>query len=213
MKIIASVLLISLFIEAIPRCMEMGYTKPEECFNAKLDDEVSPDKVNDYSCCFLKQYETSKDGECLTLKKSIIPSYTEELDKGGIPHYIFGCSENDMPDETKSNKCALYYPRKKSNCFTRSISEGEKLIPGVNFDQCCFLGYKIKNRNEIEQCLAIDSSKIEEYKEQLKQNMEKQGIQVTDVELACGTSPSNGSGFLKIKDKFIYIIWLIMILF
>ena len=59
----------------------------------------------------------------------------------------------------------------------------------------------------------MDSSKIEGYKEQWKQNMEKQGIQVTDVELACGTSPSNGSGFLKIKDKFIYIIWLIMILF
>ena len=51
------------------------------------------------------------------------------------------------------------------------------------------------------------------YEEKCKQNMEKQRLQVTDVQLACGDSPSNGSEFLKIKDKLIYIIWLIMILF
>ena len=73
----------------------------------------------------LPQIETYWEA-CLLLEKSIIPTYLQELDKAGIPHYIFACSKNELPDETKSSKCSLYYPLKKINCFSRSLSDSKK---------------------------------------------------------------------------------------
>ena len=173
------------------------------------------------------------EGQCLLVEKSRLPTIDQDFIQAGIPTYIFACSENELPDETKSNSCALFYPIKKSNCFSRSLSESEKMLSYdiYNFDKCCYRSF-----NDFEECVPMDSTKIEELKEEFINSLRSYGYELeTSVEIICGDSANNtkedsnnstkdssnlnenpSESFvknLKTNNKLIYIIWLIIILF
>ena len=75
------------------------------------------------------------------MKNTDIPTYTELLDQAGIPHEVFACSEDELPVQSKSTSCFLLSPIKKSNCFTRSLSDLEKGDSENNNLQCCYVAF------------------------------------------------------------------------
>ena len=77
----------------------------------------------------------------ILLKIRINQTYPDVFDIAGIPHEIFACSEDELPDQSKSDSCFLLSPIKESYCFTRSISDLEMGgYDNVNV-KCCYLAF------------------------------------------------------------------------
>ena len=184
MKDIVLILFISLFFQITNKCKKTEFSTYEECFaNEILEEEIhSGGSIEDYTCCYLRQLP-SYEGECLLVKNTDIPTYTELLDKAGIPHEVFACSEDELPDQSKSTSCFLLSPIKKSYCFTRSLSDLEKGDSENNNLQCCYITF-----NNIEECMAIDSSNIDGFKTQFIEGHMKYGYNIKNIEVICGDS-------------------------
>ena len=252
MKEISLILFISLFFGTIISICRREYeindfSLPEECFTNDISEkEISKsDSIEDYKCCYYRSYEYMK-GQCVLVEKSQIPTI-------GSSFFVFACSENELPDESISNSCTYHNPLKKSNCFSRSVSQEEKDIGSYNynFDICCYQKY-----DNIERCAPMDSNKFEEYQTELLNNLKAYYNPNVSLEIICGDSTintkedSNNSSKdsinlneessdsveksidsveksinsieessdsvvknLKTSDKYIYIIWLIIIFF
>ena len=221
MRDIVLMLFISLFFQITNKCQKTGFSTYEECFASEITEEEidSGESVDDYSCCYLRQLP-SYEGECLLVKNTDIPTYTELLDEAGIPHEVFACSEDELPDQSKSTSCFLLSPIKKSYCFTRSLSDLEKGDSENNNLQCCYITF-----NNFEECMAIDSSNIDGFKTQFIEAHMNYGYNIKNIEVICGDSnedsddsnedPSNSdknsSGTFAIIFRITYFIWIIIL--
>ena len=189
MKEISLILFISLFFGTIISICRREYkdeiydfSLPEECFTNDISEkEISKsDSIEDYKCCYYRSYENMK-GRCVLVEKSEIPTI-------GSSFFVFACSENELPDESKSDSCMYSYPLKKSNCFSRSVSQEEKDIGSYNynFDICCYQKF-----DNIERCAPMDSNKFEEYQTELLNNLKAYYNPNVSLEIICGDSTIN----------------------
>ncbi len=220
MKDIVLILFISLFFQITNKFQKTEFSTYEECFAKEILEEEIPsgESIEDYTWCYLRQLP-SQGGECLLLKKTDIPTYTELLDEAGIPHEVFACSEDELPDQSKSTSCFLLSPIKKSYCFTRSLSDLEKGDSENNNLQCCYITF-----NNFEECMAIDSSNIDGFKTQFIEAHMNYGYNIKNIEVICGDSnedsddsnedPSNSdknsSGTFAKIFSITYFIWIII---
>ena len=146
------------------------------------------------------------------MKNTDIPTYTELLDQAGIPH--------ELPVQSKLTSCFLLSPIKKSNCFTRSLSDLEKGDSENNNLQCCYVAF-----NNIEECMVVDSSNIDGFKTQFIEAHKNYGYNIKNIEITCGSSngesnnsnedPSNSdknsNGTFAIIFRITYFIWIIIL--
>ena len=185
MKDIILLLFISLFYQITSKCQTGLNSTYEECFAREITEEEisSGENVNDYTCCYLKQMPSQEKGECVLLKNTDIPNYIELLDECRIPHDVFACSEDELPDQSISTSCFLSNPLKKTNCFTRSISDSETGGSENNNYKCCHIAF-----NNIKECAPVDSSNIEGFKTQFIQAHMKYGYVIHNLEVICGDS-------------------------
>ena len=218
MKDTTLILFISLFFQIACECSPEHSTY-EECFSAEItEDEIfSGESVDDYTCCYLRQLP-SQDGECFLIKNTDKPKYPDVFDNAGIPHEIFACSEDELPDQSKSDSCFLLGPIKESNCFTRSISDREmRDYDNVNV-KCCYLAF-----NNIEECSPVDPANIDEFKKNfIEDNLKFFNYVIENLEVICGDSNGNpnidtnnpddnpNKSFAKIFG-ISYFIWLIIL--
>lgn len=182
MKDIILILFISQFFQITSRCKTSGFSTYEECFTNEISEEEIRfgGTVDDYTCCYLRQL-SSMDGQCLLVKNTDISNYTQILDEGGIPHDIFACSEDEMPDQSKSTECFLFNPIKKTDCFSRSLSDTEKgSDENYNINKCCYITF-----NNMEECAPVDSKNIDRFKEEFIQAHLKYGYIVENIEIIC----------------------------
>ena len=187
MKDTTLMLFVSLFFRIACECSPEHSTY-EECFSAEItEDEIfSGESVDDYTCCYLRQLP-SQDGECFLIKNTDKPKYPDVLDNAGIPHEIFACSEDELPDQSKSDSCFLLGPIKESYCFTRSISDREmRDYDNVNI-KCCYLAF-----NNIEECSPVDPANIDEFKKNfIEDNLKFFNYVIENLEVICGDSNGN----------------------
>ena len=187
MKDTTLILFISLFFQIACECSPEHSTY-EECFSAEItEDEIfSGESVDDYTCCYLRQLP-SQDGECFLIKNTDKPKYPDVFDNAGIPHEIFACSEDELPDQSKSDSCFLLGPIKESYCFTRSISDREmRDYDNVNI-KCCYLAF-----NNIEECSPVDPANIDEFKKNfIEDNLKFFNYVIENLEVICGDSNGN----------------------
>ena len=121
--------------------------------------------------------------------------------------YAFGCSLEELPDESKSNSCGLAFPIKEEYCFTRSLSETEKKSNSFQPDKCCFIRSDELNINF---CSAIEESKKNEHIDVFKKNAQNAGFTGNiNIEITCSESFES---FLKINIWMIFIILKIILL-
>ena len=218
MKDTTLILFISLFFQIACKCSNPEYSTYEECFSAEIteDETFSGGSVDDYTCCYLRQLP-SQDGECYLIKNTDKPTYPDVFDNAGIPHEIFACSEDELPDQSKSDSCFLLSPIKESYCFTRSISDLEMGgYDNVNV-KCCYLAF-----NNIEECSPVDSANIDEFKKNFIEAHLKYNYVIENLEVICGDSNGNpnidtnnpddnsNKSFAKIFG-ISYFIWLIIL--
>ena len=128
----------------------------------------------------------SQQGECVLVKNTEKSTYTKILDQGGIPHEIWACSEDELPDQSSSDSCFLSSPLKKNFCFTRSVSDLEKGGSDNPNVKCCYVGF-----NNMEECYVVDSSKIDEFKKDFIERHLKYNYEIEDLEVLCGDSNGN----------------------
>ena len=187
MKDTTLILFISLFFQIACKCWNPEYSTYEECFSAEIteDETFSGGSVDDYICCYLRQLP-SQDGECYLIKNTDKPTYPDVFDNAGIPHEIFACSEDELPDQSKSDSCFILSPIKESYCFTRSISDLEMGgYDNVNV-KCCYLAF-----NNIEECSPVDSANIDEFKKNFIEAHLKYNYVIENLEVICGDSNGN----------------------
>ncbi len=122
-------------------------------------------------------------GKCVLVEKSQIPTFGSSLSL-----FLFACSENELPAESKSNSCQYSFPLKKSNCFSRSVSQNEKDIGSYyyNFDICCYQKF-----DKMERCAPMDSTKFEEYQTEFLNNLKAYYNPNVSIEIICGDSTIN----------------------
>ena len=130
------------------------------------------------------------------MKNTDIPTYTELLDQAGIPHEVFACSEDELPVQSKSTSCFLLSPIKKSNCFTRSLSDLEKGDSENNNLQCCYVAF-----NNIEECMVVDSSNIDGFKTQFIEAHKNYGYNIKNIEIICGSSNGESNNSNEVLDE------------
>ena len=219
MKEIVLILFISLFFQITSRCQDSEFSRYEECFSAEIIEEEinSGGSVDDYTCCYLRQLP-SQPGECLLVKNTDKSTYTTILDQGGIPHEIWACSEDELPDQSRSDSCFLLSPLKEKYCFTRTISDSEKGGSDFPSAKCCYIAF-----NNMEECMPVDSSDIDKFKKEFIESHQKYGYVIENLEVLCGDTNGNSSkdsnnpdedsseSFAKIFG-ISYFIWLIILL-
>ena len=193
MRDIVLMLFISLFFQITNKCQKTGFSTYEECFASEITEEEidSGESVDDYSCCYLRQLP-SQDGQCMLLKNTDIPTYIDLLDECGIPHDVFACSEDELPDQSKSNSCFLLSPLKKTNCFTRSLSDLETGGSEDNNLQCCYIAF-----NNMEECGIVDSSNIDGFKTKFIEAHMNYGYEIENIEVICGDSSGESNNSNK----------------
>ena len=189
MKDIVLLLFISFFCQITSKCETGGFNTYEECFSREITgDEIrSGESVDDYTCCYLRQLP-SHDGQCMLLKNTDIPTYIDLLDECGIPHDVFACSEDELPDQSKSTSCFLLSPLKKTDCFTRSLSDLEKGDSEDNNVQCCYIAF-----NNMKECMAVPSSNIDYFKTKFIEAHLNYGYVINSLDVICGDSNGESS--------------------
>ena len=84
----------------------------------------------------------------------------------------------------------FFNPTKKSNCFTRPLSDEEKGVnEDYNVNKCCYVAF-----NDMEECLAMDSTKIDESKEIFIQAHLNYGYEIKNIEIICDDSSNKPIG-------------------
>ena len=205
MRYLIAIISIFLISEIHNRCSTLDGGKfpknAEECFNKAITSEdIGSNNTNDYSCCYLKYFENSNPN-CVTVENSKKSTY---LDDYKMNVYAFGCSLDELPDESESNSCGLAFPIKEEYCFTRTLSENEKNIDNYKPDKCCYLRSDELN---LFFCTALEESKKNEYIELIKKNARNDGVTGNiNIEITCSES------FLKINIWMIFIILKIILL-
>ena len=118
--------------------------------------------------------------------------------------YAFGCSLEELPDESKSNSCGLSFPIKEDYCYTRTISETEKNQDNFKPNKCCYLRSDELN---FFFCTAIEEKKKNDYIELIKQKAREGGVTGDiNIEIKCSES------FLNINIWMLFIILKIILL-
>ena len=121
--------------------------------------------------------------------------------------YAFGCSLDELPDQSESNSCSLSFPIKEEYCFTRTLSENEKKVYDFKPDKCCYLR---SDELYLSSCNAVEESKKDEFIELFKTYARKDGVTGNiNIEITCSESYES---FLKINIWMIFIILKIILL-
>lgn len=177
----------------------------EECFSKAITSEdIRNNNSNDYSCCYIKYFENSNPN-CVTVENSRKSTYLDDIKRmTKMDVYAFGCSLDELPDESNSNTCGLAFPIKEDYCFTRTISETEKNQDNFKPNKCCYLRSDEINFNF---CTAIEESKKNDYIELIKQKAREGGV-TGDINIEINCSQS----FLKINILMIFIMLKIILL-
>ena len=210
MKIYFLLLVISLLFEINCSCGakegQMESPSAEECFSrAVTSSEIGEGgNAEDFLCCYLKLYQSSN-SECLVIEKSRISTFFEEYkDAIGFAPYALGCSLDQLPDESKSDSCTLQNPIKKSYCFSRTLSQSEKVTNnGFTPDKCCVF----ETNSVINHCLPMQESKLDEYLKKAKESMEAYGQNTDEIKAYCKDPSTSGE-----SDKAYAKLFLIMLL-
>lgn len=205
MRYLIAIISIFLISEIHNRCSTsddaLNYPKnAEECFNKAITSEdIGSNNPNEYSCCYIQYYENSNPF-CFTIENSQKSNYLDYYK--GV--YAFGCSLDELPDQSESNSCSLAFPIKEEYCFTRTLSENEKKVYDFKPDKCCYLR---SDELHLSSCNAVDESKKDEYIEIFKTNARKDGVTGNiNIEITCSES------FFKINIWMIFIVLKIILL-
>ena len=192
----------------------------EECFSRKVtSDEINDGAdVNNYVCCYIKQFESSN-SECFTVEKSEISTIVDTFKNSpSYTPYAVGCSLDQLPDESKSSYCTIQNPISKNYCFTRTLNDSEKATnEGFTPDKCCYF----ETNSVINHCMPLESSKTDEYIEKVKEAIEEHGQSLDgfDFKAYCN-GPSGSDSSNKNSDssqslrnnKLVLIIFLMFLL-
>ena len=215
MKIHIPIFFISLIIGIHCKCLSdnsIEFPTAEECFGRSITtDEIEGSNPDDFLCCYLKSSQNSI-SYCFPFEKSkkdkIHDLYAS--DNSGDEPYALGCSLDQLPDESKSDSCYLDHPIKKENCFTRSISSEEKLEDQNSTpNKCCYVEFSSENYS----CDPLDETKIDEYINIIKQEMQDYGEDPNGLKVICSSPSSSKSNqrFVRVNNILFLLISLILL--
>jgi len=194
MKIYFLLLVISVLYEINCRCRANGgereYPDPEDCLGRTVEDDEIPEgidgiSIGDFECCYIQEDEYGIWRSCRPLKSSEVSDYLLS------DFYAVRCSLEQLGDE----RCFFYRPINKNSCFSRTLSDYEKIDGGGGFtpNKCCYMELQYEFHSE-KYCTAVEESKLNVYIPQMERSF---GLNPGDVNVICqetSTTPEPGSG-------------------
>lgn len=182
-----------------------------DCFNSAITSKEigEGENADDYQCCYMKYHESSN-SVCFLIEKSRKDTYLNEYKQvSGIIPYAFGCSLEELPDESKSSSCFIQNPIKKEYCFSRSLSSSEKVSNGgYTPNKCCYVEYT----SIAKYCQPLDESKLDDYLKALKQSATAAGQEANEIKVTCFDDSSSDSyeKIMRISSLLFLLISLIL---